>query len=175
MVAQINMYRTTGSDFDLGLYTAVASVISIVILWVYRRNSRKEIRKTIIFSLLPPVILFPLSIILFPDSTTLAIAFYVFTQSVIECFYNGTISVVRMQDITSRHLTDDSYRVEVESIAEIFLSIGRVVSITVVLAIIVTGQDWLMMPFALLCSLSVFPFIYLSLPSRMWQRDKIKA
>ena len=93
----------------------------------------------------------------------------------VESFLNGTVSVVRLQDITSRHLSDDSYRVEVESIAEVFLSVGRVVSISIVLAIIMTGQDWLMMPFALLSSFAIIPFIYLALPSKMWRRDKIKA
>ena len=175
MVAQINMYRNTGSDLDLGVYTALASVFSIVILWAYRHFTRRYERKAIIFGLIPPVVLFPVSLMLFPGNITLSIAFYVFTQSVVESFLNGTVSVVRLQDITSRHLSDDSYRVEVESIAEVFLSVGRVVSISIVLAIIMTGQDWLMMPFALLSSLAIVPFIYLALPSKMWRHDKIKA
>ena len=86
MVAQINVYRSTGSDLDLGIYTALASVASIIILWIYRHCTRREIQKTIIFTLIPPVVLFPLSLILFPGNFTLSVAFYVFTQSVIESF-----------------------------------------------------------------------------------------
>ena len=101
--------------------------------------------------------------------------FYIYTQSIIESFYNSTLTITRLQDILSRHLRDDSYRVEIESIAEVFLSVGRIVTITIVLTLINLGLDYLLMPFALLSSFAIFPVVYLTLPSKMWSRDKIRA
>lgn len=176
MVAQINVYRSTGSDLDLGIFTALASFVAIAILWLYRHfDHHKYIQKTILFSVLPPVILLPLAAILVPNNPLIAIVFYVFTQSIIESFYNSTLTVTRIQDILSRHLTDRTYHVEIESIAEVFLSVGRVVTISVVLALISLGFDDLLMPFALISSFAIFPVIYLTLPSKMWRHDKIEA
>ncbi len=176
MVAQINVYRSAGSDLNLGIFTATASAVAIVVLWLYRRAShRARLQKTILFSILPPAVLLPLCAILFPNNPVIAIVFYIYTQSIIESFYNSTLTITRLQDILSRHLRDDSYRVEIESIAEVFLSVGRIVTITVVLTLINLGLDYLLMPFALLSSFAIFPIVYLTLPSRMWSRDKIRA
>ena len=176
MVAQINVYRSTGSDLDLGIFTAAASAVAVVVLWLYRRaNHHARLQKTILFSVLPPAILLPLFAILIPNNPTIAIIFYIYTQSIIESFYNSTLTITRLQDILSRHLRDDSYRVEIESIAEVFLTIGRIVTITIVLTMINLGLDNLLMPFALLSSFAIFPVVYLTLPSKMWSHDKIKA
>ena len=130
MISQIYVYRSTSSDLDLGIYTALASFVSIAVLWLYRHiDHRKHLQKTILFSILPPTILLPLIAIIVPNNPLIAITFYVYTQSIIESFFNGTLTLTRLQDILSRHLRDDSYRVEIESIAEVFLSIGRVVTI----------------------------------------------
>lgn len=176
IIAQINVYRSAGSDFDLGMYTASASLVAIIIVWIYRRfEHHKEAQKTILFSVAPPIILLPLAAIIIPDSSTIAIALYVYTQSVVESFYNNTISVLRLEDVLSRHLEDEAYEIEIESIAGMFLSIGRVITISIALALIMLGQDGLLMPFALLTSFLIAPVLYLALPSRMWRRDKIKA
>ena len=176
MVAQINVYRNTGSDFDLGVYTALASIVAIVALWSYRQADRnKNAQKAIIFSLAPPAVLLPLVAILIPNNPTIAIAFYVYTQSIIESFFNSTLTVARLQDILSRHLRDDSYHVEIESIAGVFLSISRIVTITIVLTLIIFGLNDLLMPFAFISSFAIPPIIYLTLPSKMWRHDKIEA
>ncbi|MBO4855108.1 hypothetical protein J5500_01720 [Candidatus Saccharibacteria bacterium] len=176
MVAQINVYKNTGSDLDLGIFTALASFVAIVVLWLYRHfDHHKYAQKTILFTILPPVVLLPLVAIIVPDNQLIAIVFYVFTQAIIESFYNSTLTVTRLQDILSRHLTDDTYHVEIESIAEVFLSVGRVVTISVVLALVSLGYDNLLMPFALISSLAIFPVVYLTLPSKMWRHDKIEA
>lgn len=176
MISQIYVYRNTGSDLDLGIYTALASFIAIIVLWLYRRaDHKKRVQKTILFSILPPTILLPLIAIIVPNNPLIAITFYVYTQSIIESFFNGTLTLTRLQDILSRHLRDDSYRVEIESIAEVFLSIGRVVTITIVLMMINFGLDDYLMIFALISSVAIIPTIYLTFPSKMWRRDKIEA
>ncbi len=176
MIAQINVYRSTNSDLDLGIYTALASLVAIVILWIYRHlEHKKEAQKTVLFSLTPPVILLPIAAIVLPGNPVIAIALYVYTQAVVESFLNSTLSLVRMQDIMSRHLKDESYEIEIDSIIGVFLSIGRVVTISVALALVMMGLDYLLMPFALITSFAIFPILYLALPSRMWRRDKIEA
>ncbi|MCR5572830.1 MAG: hypothetical protein K6F57_03590 [Candidatus Saccharibacteria bacterium] len=175
-VSQINVYRSANSDLDLGIYTALASFVSIVVLWIYRRiDHHKYLQKTMLFSLLPPAILLPLVAILIPNNPTIAIVFYVYVQSIIESFYNSTLTITRLQDILSRHVKDETYHVEVESFAEVFLSIGRVVTISIVLALINLGFDNLLLPFAFLSSFAIFPVIYLTLPSKMWRHDKIES
>lgn len=174
-VSQINVYRSANSDLDLGIYMALASFVSIVILWIYRRiDHHKVLQKTMLFSLLPPAILLPLCAILIPNNPVIAIVFYVYVQSVIESFYNSALTVARLQDIVSRHVKDESYHVEVESFAEVFLTIGRVVTISIVLTLINLGFDYLLLPFALVSSFAIFPLIYLTLPSKMWRHDKIE-
>ena len=176
MISQIYIYRNTDSDLDLGIYTALASFIAITVLWLYRRaDHNKRIQKTILFSLIPPTVLLPLIAIIVPDDPLIAITFYVYTQSIIESFLNSTLTLTRLQDILSRHLRDDSYRVEIESIAEVFLSIGRVVTITVVLMMINFGLDDYLMVFAFISSFAIIPVTYLTFPSKMWRHDKIKA
>jgi hypothetical protein len=175
-VSQINVYRSANSDLDLGIYTALASFVSIVVLWIYRRiDHHKYLQKTMLFSLLPPAILLPLVAILIPNNPTIAIVFYVYVQSIIESFYNSTLTITRLQDILSRHVKDETYHVEIESFAEVFLSIGRVVTISIVLALINLGFDNLLLPFAFLSSFAIFPVIYLTLPSKMWRHDKIES
>ena len=88
---------------------------------------------------------------------------------------SSTLTVARLQDILSRHLRDDSYHVEIESIAGVFLSIGRIVTITIVLTLIIFGLNDLLMPFAFISSFAIPPIIYLTLPSKMWRHDKIEA
>ena len=176
MIAQINIYRSTNSDLDLGIYTALASLIAIVVLWVYRHlEHKKEAQKTVLFSLIPPVVLLPIAAIILPGNAVIAIALYVYTQSIVESFLNATLTLVRLQDIMSRHLKNESYEIEIDSIAGVFLSIGRVVTISVALALILAGLDNLLMPFALVLSFAIFPAIYLTLPSKMWRHDKIEA
>jgi hypothetical protein len=161
---------------DLGIYTALASLVAIVILWIYRHlEHKKEAQKTVLFSLTPPVILLPIAAIVLPGNSVIAIALYVYTQAVVESFLNSTLSLVRIQDIMSRHLKDESYEIEIDSIIGVFLSIGRVVTISVALALVMMGLDYLLMPFALITSFAIFPILYLALPSRMWRRDKIEA
>ena len=175
-VSQINVYRSASSDLDLGIYMSLASFVSIAILWIYRHiDHRKHLQKTLLFSLLPPAVLLPFVAILIPNNPTIAIVFYVYVQSVIESFYNSTLTTTRLQDIVSRHVKDDTYHVEVESIAEVFLSIGRVVTVSIVLMLINFGLDNLLLPFAFISSFAIFPVIYLTLPSRMWRHDKIEA
>ena len=176
MISQINVYRNTGSDLDLGIFTALASFIAIVVISLYRRaDHKKHIQKTIIFSLLPPVILLPLIAVLIPNNPLIAIVFYVYTQAIVSSFLDSTLTVTRLQDILSRHLHDDSYRVEIESFVEVFLSIGRVVVLSILLALINFGFNDLLLPFALLSSFAIFPIVYLTLPSKMWRRDKIES
>ena len=166
IIAQINVYRSSGSDLDLGIYTSAASVVTIIILAFYECLKTRASQKAILFSLAPAVILLPFSLILFPNNPTLSVAFYIFTQSVLESFFNGTILLTRLQQILNSHLKDDSYRFEIESISEIALTIGRVVGQSILLFIIVIGHEDYMMYFAVIEALAIFPLLKFSLPAK---------
>jgi len=176
MISQIHFYNNSESDVGLGIYTAIASAIAIFILWLYRRaDHKKHVQKAILFGLIPPVILLPLATFLLPSSPLLATIFYVYTQAVVESVLNSTLTIARIQDILSRHLKDDSYRVEVESISEVFLSLGRAVSLLITLVFINCGSDGPLLLFSFVSSFAILPIVYLTLPSKMWRHDKIEA
>ncbi len=168
VVAQIHIYRSTGSDLDLGFYTAVASAISIILLIFYRRLHKLG-QKTVMYSLSVPAFLLPLVAIIFPHDPIVAITFYIFAQSVIESFFNSTLSVARIQGILRKHLEDDVDRVEVEAVSEIFLSIGRIASQGLLLIFVLTGhQDWLL-PVAFAEGLLILPLMHLVMSSKFRQ------
>jgi hypothetical protein len=166
VVAQIHIYRSTGSDLDLGFYTAVASAISIVLLIIYRRLHKLG-QKTIIYALSAPAFLLPLVAIFCPEDPIVAIVFYVFAQSVIESFFNNTLTVARIQGILRKHLENDVDRVEIEAVSEIFLSIGRITSQGLLLILVLCGhQDWLL-PVAFCEGLLILPLMRLIITSKM--------
>ncbi len=166
IIAQINVYRSSSSDLDLGIYTSVASVITIILLAFYRDIKTRGLQKAILYSIAPATILLPVSLVLFPNDMTLSIVFYVFSQSVVESFLNGTVLVTRLQQLLGKHLKDDSYRFEIESLSEVALTIGRVVGQSLLLLIILLGYEKYMMWLAIFESLAIIPLLMIALPAK---------
>ena len=166
IIAQYNVYASTGSDLDLGIFTAIASAISIVIIFTYQRLHSARVQHLILIMLAPAAVVLPLFLIFFPQNVELAIVFYVYTQSIIESFYNSTVILVRLQNLLNRHIPDDSYRLEIESMSEVALSIGRVISQTILLFIITIGAGQFAMYLALVEGLLIVPTIMLAQSKR---------
>ena len=73
---------------------------------------------------------------------------------------------MRLQNLLNRHIPDDSYRLEIESMSEVALSIGRVISQTILLFIITIGAGQFAMYLALVEGLLIVPTIMLAQSKR---------
>lgn len=166
IIAQVNVYRSSGSDLDLGVFTSAASIIAILILAFYRRLKTRVSQQAILYSIVPAAILLPISLIIFPNNSVLSVAFYIFSQAVIESFLNGTVLVTRLQQLLNGHLADDSYRFEIESFSEVALTVGRVLGQSILLLIILLGYEKNMMYFAALEAFAIFPLLEIALPAK---------
>ena len=165
IIAQVNVYRSSGSDLDLGVFTSVASIATILILFLYRRVKTRGAQKAIMYSIAPAAILLPVCLIIFPNDPALSIAFYVFSQSAIESFFNGTVLLTRLQQLLNAHLRDDSYRFEIESLSEVALTVGRVVGQSILLLIIISGNEQHMMWLAAIGAFAIIPLMKIALPA----------
>ena len=164
IIVSIHLYQNVDSSLDLGIFTTIGSLLSIILLLLYRRVAkRKGSQMTILVALCTPIILLPVVCFLFPGSTIAAIVFYVYTQCVLETFYNQVIAVKRLQDIMKQHLRDDSLRIEVESMSEVALTIGRVVTLVALLLMVQMGLEQYIMVFAIISSLAIIPFVRMAL------------
>ena len=164
IIVSIHLYQNVDSSLDLGILTAIGSLLSIILLLLYRRVAkRKGSQMTILVALCSPIILLPVVCFLFPGSAIAAIVFYVYTQCVLETFYNQVIAVKRLQDIMKQHLRDDSLRIEVESMSEVALTIGRVVTLVALLLMVQMGLEQYIMVFAIITSLAIIPFVRMAL------------
>ena len=166
IIAQYNVYASTGSDLDLGIFTATASIISIVIIFAYQSIRSARVQHLVLIMLAPAAVVLPLFLIFFPHNAALAIIFYVYTQSIIESFYNSTVILVRLEDLLNRHISDDSYHFEIESISEVALSIGRVIGQTILLFVLTIGAGQFAMYLALAEGLLIVPTIMLAQSKR---------
>lgn len=166
IIAQINVYASSNSDLNLGIYTSAASVVAMVILLLYRKLKTRRAQETVLIMLAPPIVLLPLILILFPHEPLLSIVFYVFVQSVIESFFNNTILVARLQQLLKSHLHNESLHFEIEAMSEVALTMGRVVGQSILLALVITGNQEQMMWLALAESLLILPILKIALPSK---------
>ena len=62
-----------------------------------------------------------------------------------------------------QHLRDDSLRIEVESMSEVALTIGRVVTLVALLLMVQMGLEQYIMVFAIISSLAIIPFVRMAL------------
>ncbi len=166
VISQIILYRSVDSDADLGIYTSLAAVIAIIFVSIYRKLKNQKAQKTILITFLPAVILMPLSLILFPNNTILAISFYVFMQSIVNGLYDGTVTLTRLQGMISTHLDDSSYRLEVECVVEVALSIGRTIGFLILLFFIMMGWEQYIIWLAFIESLFIIPWFKMALPKK---------
>ena len=167
IIVSINLYQSVQSSFDLGILTAISSAISIIVIMIYQRIvKRKGSQMTMLVGLAVPIILLPVVCYLFPNNATTAIVYYVYAQCIMESFYNSVISVKRLQDIMKKHLRDDSLRIEIESMSEIALTVGRVLTLTILLFMIQMGWQRYVLIFAAISGIAIIPFIRMSLSHR---------
>lgn len=164
VISQVNLYRSTNSDLDLGIYTSLAAIIAILAVLIFHRIKRKSAQKAYLAMFLPALILFPAALILLPHNMLLSVSMYVFMQSIVGGLFDGTVTQTRIQGILSTHLSDDSYRIEVECLGEVALTIGRLAGLVALLALIILGQEENMMWLALFESIFIIPWLALVLP-----------
>ncbi len=167
VVGTLSLNRAVADNNTLrGVITASASLVAIILLAFYRRMAGKFIAQRIMLvALMPAVVLMPLVTFIYPDNTTIAFAFYIFMAAIVASLIDSTVGVVRMQDILSRHLDNEDDRVVVEVIGEVFLSIGRVISLGILLVVAIFGNYQTMLIWAFLSSFAMLPFIKIAIPS----------
>lgn len=167
VIVSINLYQSVSSSLNLGIITAISSLLSIIVILIYQRVAKhKGAQMTMLVGFASPVVLLPLICYFFPHNATVAIVFYVYMQCIVESFYNSVISVKRLQDIMKRHLYDDSIRIEIESMSELALTVGRIFTLSVLLFMILMGWQKYILLFAALTSLAVVPLVRLMLSRR---------
>ena len=115
---------------------------------------------------MPALIMLPIALILFPQHALLSITLYVFTQSIVNGLFDGTVTQTRLQGILSTHLRDNSYRIEIECLSEVALTLGRVIGLTILLALVINGFESQMMWLALVESIFIVPWIAMILPKK---------
>ena len=164
VISQVNLYRSTNSDLDLGIYTSLAAIIANLSVLIFHHIKRKSAQKAYLAMFLPALILFPAVLILLPHNMLLSVSMYVFMQSIVGGLFDGTVTQTRIQGILSTHLSDDSYRIEVECLGEVALTIGRLAGLAALLALIILGQEENMMWLALFESIFIIPWLALVLP-----------
>ncbi|MCQ2570962.1 MAG: hypothetical protein MJ154_01815 [Candidatus Saccharibacteria bacterium] len=145
IVAQLNVYRSMGSNVELGGIQSAASIITIALLLIYRHFKKKSPVKSdfIVYGLLPATILLPLSAFLFPGNFVIAIALFIYTNSVIHSLYSSNIFAIYHQNELKKSIHDDAYRIEIQILGELWLTFGRVLSLIPLLAVICFGhEDW---------------------------------
>ena len=166
VIAQINLYRSTNSDLDLGIFTSLPAIIAIVAVLLYRRIKNASRQKAFLCFFVPAIILLPVALIIAPHHTVLSVTLYVFMQSIAGGLFDGTITQTRLQGIISTHLKDDSYRIEIECSGEVALTIGRVLGLTILLFLILMGLEEYMIWLALIESFFIVAWLEMALPKK---------
>jgi len=175
VVAQINIYQSSNSEIELGSFQSLGSIAAIIILTIYHRLRKKNQQKseTLIFALLPPYILLPLSAVLFPGNFIIAITLYVYEWSVIQALYTSTVFTTYHQNTLKDHVHDDALRIGVDIIGEIWLCTGRILSFIPLLLLFYTGQDQYMLPLVVVQSI-VAPIVVIMVHKFSTSRAKDK-
>lgn len=166
VISQICLYRSTDSSMDVGVFTSLSSIITIIAVSLYRKIRKTSHQKAYLAAFIPALILLPVSLILLPDNPVLSIALYVFTQSIVNGLFDGTVTQTRLQGLLSSHLKNDSYRIEMECLSEVALSVGRVVGLCALLFIIMFGDGQQMLWLAFIESLFIIPWLGMILPKK---------
>ena len=87
-------------------------------------------------------------------------------QSIVNGLFDGTVTQTRLQGLLSSHLKNDSYRIEMECLSEVALSVGRVVGLCALLFIIMFGDGQQMLWLAFIESLFIIPWLGMILPKK---------
>lgn len=160
IVTQLNVYNSSSSDIALGGYQSAASIIAIILLIFYRRIKSPTRRGVLVYNLLPAAVLLPIAAIILPNNFLIAIILFMYLRSVVHVLYSSTIFGVYMQNVIKKSVHDDAYRIEIEILSELWLCVGRVLSIIPLLVFAYIGKQDLMMPLVAILSIAI-PFVLL--------------
>jgi len=161
IIPPLLVYQYTGSDFDLGLFASVAALIAIITIIVFQRLSRlKHASRAFLWVLAPLTIIFAIAFVVSPSYFT-AIMLYVYVVAIIESFFDMFV-IGRVQRSLKKQLGSNSFVLEIESVSEVFLCAGRIVSLAALLLVIsASGLTYLPL-FALVNAALIIPVVVLS-------------
>ena len=148
IVTQLNIYSSNSSNVELGSYQSIASLVAIALLLLYCRFKTKASTKSeaIIVALLPAAVLLPVTAIIFPGNFIIAIVLFVYFRSVVQSLYSSTVFAVYHQDELKKSVHDDVYRIEIDILSELWLCVGRVISIIPLLLLVCLNRNDLILP-----------------------------
>jgi hypothetical protein len=130
------IHSLSSSDFDLGLYTSFGSILSIIYLGLYwKSKQRPRLRHALLLLASLSMIIMPLIYIVWPN-LTIAVVFYLITIIFAERLFN-TLAVTAYINVVRDIKDEDKF--EVEAVSEGLLSIGRVITLGGLLAIVLLG------------------------------------
>jgi hypothetical protein len=131
------IHSLDSSDFDLGLYTSLGAVVAVVYIWLYKSSLRHPRFRygLLVFSSFS-LVAAPLVCIIFP-TLIFAVLFYLITHVVGGMF--NTLAIVSFEDVLKKVRDEDKF--EVEAVSENLLAIGRVVTLSGLLIIVLLGGD----------------------------------
>ena len=176
VISQINIYRALGSDISLGIYTSLAAVFAILLLLFFQKRCHSS-RSRAAFAVmtLPAVILVPIVAWYVPNDATVVIALYLVAQSIVESFWNKVAVFPHLQSIIRRHIRDDAFRIEVECVGESALTMGRLVSLGILLTLVSLGvSSECILFYMILESLVILPVAFMCRPSRRKSANIVK-
>ena len=173
VVATISLNRAAVDNTQRGLITSLASIVAIIILLIYRKlakSPRKQ--KLVLVSFTPAVILMPLITFCFPSDPIISFAYYVFTTAIVASLLDSTVGVIRIQDILSRHLKNDDDRVAIEAFGEMALSIGRVISLGILLLVVCFADFRQELILAFITAFLILPLVSISISKKALEADR---
>jgi hypothetical protein len=161
IIPPLLVYKYTNSDLSLGLFASIGAIISIIIILIFQRLYRHKYFSRIFLWLIAPLaVVFSAALIVFPSPFT-AIALYVYSIAVIEGFFDMFV-VARVQRSLKKQLSSNSFLLEIESVSEIFVCIGRVVSLTALLLVVTIGDVTHLPIFVTINAFLIIPVVLLS-------------
>jgi hypothetical protein len=150
------IYAYSNSDLDLGIYTALAYAVSIVILLIVRKAMPLYgSRKIFLFVAAALTLAIPIIILLSP-SLTMAIVFYILTISVLDGAIH-MLAIIETHNLIKNNPIKKVGVLEIETINEVFLCIGRVLSLVALLVVIVSSGMTYLPIFAVMNALVIVP------------------
>jgi len=156
IIPPLMVYKYTNSDFELGLFASIGAIISIVLILIFQRISRsRDFARIFLWLVGPLAIIFSATLYIFPSTIT-AIALYIYFVAVIEGFFDMFV-MSRVQRSLKKQLGSNSFILEIESVSEVFVCIGRVVSLAALLLVVtISGVAYLAL-FATINAMLIIP------------------
>lgn len=164
IVTQLNIYQSDNSNVELGGFQSSASVIAIILLLLYRRIKKKNLAagQAMVYALLPAIVLLPISAIIFPGNFLIAIVLYIYYRAVVHPLFSNSVFDVYYKDELKKAIHDDAYRIQIDILGELWLCIGRVISIIPIFIFIGLERQDLVLPTIIVQSI-IAPIIIIAI------------